>query len=273
MKLVSWNMAHRKAAWYELLETGADIALLQEAAEPPSDVVAKVAVDSAPWQTYGADAVRPWRTAVVKLSDSIDITWLNPVPLEQATAEDLPVSQRGTLAVAKVRAFDGESFLLASMYGLWERPHPAVASNWIYADAAVHRVISDLAALVGRQQGHNIIAAGDLNILYGYGEDGSPYWASRYGTVFQRLEAMGLPFVGPQFPNGRQATPWPRELPPDSKNVPTYYTVKQAPAEATRQLDFVFATSRLSDRITVQALNSPEEWGGSDHCKIVIEIK
>ena len=29
-----------------------------------------------------------------------------------------------------------------------------------------------------------MLAAGDLNILYGYGENGSAYWAARYATVF-----------------------------------------------------------------------------------------
>ena len=37
-----------------------------------------------------------------------------------------------------------------------------------------------------------------------------------YATVFDRAEAMGLVCVGPQAPNGRQAQPWPSELPSDS---------------------------------------------------------
>jgi hypothetical protein len=42
-------------------------------------------------------------------------------------------------------------------------------SSWIHADASVHRLISDLSVLIGRQRGHKIIVAGDLNVLYGYG--------------------------------------------------------------------------------------------------------
>ena len=34
-----------------------------------------------------------------------------------------------------------------------------------------------------------MLAAGDLNILYGYGENGSAYWAARYATVFDRMRA------------------------------------------------------------------------------------
>ena len=36
-----------------------------------------------------------------------------------------------------------------------------------------------VSALIGRQRDHKIIAAGDLNVLLGYGEYGSPYAASR----------------------------------------------------------------------------------------------
>ena len=35
MKIISWNIAHRSQCWKRLLETDADVALLQEAAEPP----------------------------------------------------------------------------------------------------------------------------------------------------------------------------------------------------------------------------------------------
>ena len=79
---------------------------------------------------------------------------------------------------------------------------------------------SDLSALVTSQRGLASVA-GDLNILLGQGEQGSVYWQARYETVFTRMEAIGLPFVGPQHPHGEQCTPWPSELPKDSRNVPT----------------------------------------------------
>jgi hypothetical protein len=121
---------------------------------------------------------------------------------------------------------------------------------------------------------HRVIAAGDLNILYQYGEHGDSYWTARYGTVFDRAEAMGLRFVGPQAPDGRQANPWPAELPEGSLNVPTYHTSKQGPMGATRQLDFVFVSHALADRLTVRALNTdPPEWGPSDHCRVAIELQ
>jgi hypothetical protein len=125
-----------------------------------------------------------------------------------------------------------------------------------------------VAALVNSSRGHRLVIAGDLNLLHGYGEYGNPYWAGRYQTVFDRAEAMGLTMVGPRFPNGRQADPWPTELPQGSIAVPTYHTSRQGPGGATRQLDFVFASRELSDRLLVHARNEPGEWGPSDHCRV-----
>lgn len=143
----------------------------------------------------------------------------------------------------------------------------------VYADASVHRLISDLSALVGRQKGHKIIAAGDLNVLYGYGEGGSRYWKPRYDTVFSRMEALGLPLVGPSLlEGGRPPDLRPSELPPRSTTVPTFRTAAARPETASRQLDFVFASDSLKDRLHVRALNAPEEWGPSDHCRVLIEL-
>ena len=160
------------------------------------------------------------------------------------------------------------------MYSMWENPHSSTDSGWIVSDASAHRLVSDLSAFIGTQDGHRILAAGDLNILHGYGEHGNEYWAGRYGSVFDRMEALGVPFVGPQHPCGRQADPWPDELPPESKNVPTYHTNRRTPGTATRQLDFVFASKGMADSVCVRALNDPDpdKWGPSDHCRIEIEV-
>ena len=114
------------------------------------------------------------------------------------------------------------------------------------------------------------MAAGDLTALYCYRDN--DYWKRRYDTVFDRMEAIGLPLAGPRRPGGRQAEPWPAELPTDSLNVPTYYRPRQALATATRQLDFAFASEGLTDLITIRALNFPAEWGPSDHCRVLIEL-
>ena len=91
--------------------------------------------------------------------------------------------------------------------------------------------------------------------------------------MFDRAEALGLLFVGPQAPNGRQADPWPEELPPDSLCVPTFHHNRQDPTTATRQLDFVFISKNLAGHVDVSALNAPETWGPSDHSRVRIDIQ
>jgi endonuclease/exonuclease/phosphatase family metal-dependent hydrolase len=272
VKLISWNIAQRVDAWRLLVGSDADIALLQEATAPPADVAAMLDVDAAPWQTAGAGRNRSWRTAIAKLSDRVEVQWLETKPLHDAHPGELGVSRLGTLAAATVTPSSGAPFIVVSIYALWEKPHRVTGSNWIYADGSVHRVLSDLSMLIGRQGNHRILVAGDLNILHGYGEGGSSYWASRYATVFGRMAALGLAFLGPQAPGGRRADPWPSELPRTSDNVPTYYTSFQSPLSATRQLDFVFASNGFAERVRVKALNEPDQWGPSDHCRLEIAV-
>ena len=228
--IVSWNIAHRPEPWRSLLNMGADLALLQEAAEPPPEIAQCIDVNPGPWHTAGADANRPWRVAVARLSDHVRADWIESKSIEEADSGELAVSRLGTLAAATVTPPDGAPFVLVSMYAPWSSPHTSTGSTWIVSDASAHRVVSDLSAFIGGQQQHRILAAGDLNILRGYGEGGSTYWAARYQTVFTRMEALGLSFVGPQAPHGRQADSWPTELPQESKNVPTYHSTRQTPA-------------------------------------------
>lgn len=273
MKLVTWNIAGREEAWRYILNIDADLALLQEAAEPPDDVAKLIEVNPAPWRTAGAGKNRPWRAALANLSKKYETQWLESKSIENANPGDLAVSRLGSLAAALLTLPSGEKIVVISIYAVWEKHHYSTGSSSIYADASVHRLISDLSVFIGQQTGHRIIVAGDLNVLYGYGEHGSAYWASRYETVFTRMSSLGLKFVGPQAPRGSIASPWPSELPHTSNNVPTYHHNRQTPATATRQLDFVFASKSLCERVQVTALNEPEFWGPSDHCRVEIEIE
>lgn len=272
LRVLSWNIAHCTDGWRALTECDADVALLQEACEPPSDIASRFDLDTDPWRTVGL-CKRPWRTAIVGLNPNIRIDRFVTRPLCESTQAELGVTRPGTISAARVEDPDTkEVFTLVSMYALWEKSHTTASSSLIYADASAHRLISDICMLVGRENGHQVIAAGDLNILHGHGEHGNRYWASRYQSIFDRFTAIGMKFVGPQFPNGLQAVPWPKELPTDSFNIPTYRTNRYAPETATRQLDFVFASTDISNKVQTRALNSIVEWGGSDHCKILIDV-
>ena len=272
VKIISWNIANKYEPWHWLLDSDADLALLQEAGEPPPEVVGCISVGPDPWCIPGADGKRRWRSAVVKLSDRVEVDWIEAQSLVETGWDGLAASRPGALAAAHVTPRQGDPFVAVSLYAVWEGPHSSTGNQYIFADASAHRLISDLSRFIGSDRKRGILAAGDLNILHGHGEHGSGYWAARYQTVFDRMEALGLTFAGPQAPDGRQADPWPAELPLESKNVPTFHHNKQTPATATRQLDFVFASQGMSDSVRVRALNDPEQWGPSDHCRLEIEV-
>lgn len=171
-----------------------------------------------------------------------------------------------------------EPFVAVSMYGRWESPHPSVKTAWNmggYADSSVHRIISDFFAFIGHEnpQTHRIVAAGDINITRGYGHGDDPHWEARYRSVFERMGAIGLEFIGPQAPDGRQAETLAIGEPADSRNVVTYYLRGKNPETASNnQLDYAFASRGFHKSVQVRALNSVEEWGASDHCRLLIEI-
>jgi len=270
IKIVSWNIARREKCWESIFESDYDIALLQEANKPQIAIPESVEINPGEWRTAGV-AKRNWRTAIVKLSDKVDLEWVNCRSIDIAGVHDLPVSREGSLAVAKVIPKDGsESFFVASCYSVWEKPMSFAKSSWIYADASVHRVISDISGLIGSKKKDRLLLAGDFNSLNCYGENGDKYWGNRYSSIFERFEAIGVPFIGPKFPNGRQANPWPEELPENSLCVPTFHTTHQKPKTATRQLDFVFASKNIEAK--VKAKNGIEEWGASDHCQLEITL-
>ncbi len=214
---------------------------------------------------------------VVKLSDRVDVEWFKQIsPISEGNPDEIGVSGIGTIAAARVTPKDAEiqPFIAVSMYGRWLGPHASTGSSWIYGDASVHRIISDLSTFIGHENPgtHRIVASGDLNIFHGYGDAGDPYWEARYRSVFDRMNAIGLEFIGPQAPNGRQAADPPAAQPPGSRNVPTFTPIGQTPAQARSQLDFAFASRGFHESINVRALNEVDEWGSSDHCRILIEI-
>jgi len=270
LTVISWNIARKPAAWRTLqADPPVDIALVQEGIPPEAGLVGEsVPGSDAPWQTAGGK--RTFCAAVARLSDRVTLHRVEHSGLSEAAESVFAVSRPGSLAVADVECADGERITVVSMYAAWER---ARGGKLVYADGSVHRLISDISFLLDAQRGHKVIAAGDLNVYFGHGENGSAYWRDRYLTIFNRMEAIGLPFVGPQFPNGCKPDPWPPHVPLESKNVPTFRTRPSDPTSGAHQLDFVFASRELRERITVNAMNSASEWGPSDHCRVRIELR
>jgi exonuclease III len=239
-------------------------------APPPGCALEVLPATGARWRTAGWEK-REWRTAVARLSNRVSLTTVPTLAVDESTGQaQWTVSRNGTIAAADVIVQSSVAFTAVSVYAPWEY---AFQGKDIWADGSAHRILSDLSVLLWADR-PCVLVAGDWNILRGYGEHRSPTMAKRYQTVFDRAQALGLQFVGPEAPDGgRQAEPWPAELPQGSKCVPTFHHSQQTPASATRQLDFVFATGQLAERVrAVRALNDPDEWGPSDHCRVVIEV-
>lgn len=275
LRLVSWNVQKRDEPWRLLAaDETLDVALLQEAKPPPVDVTCEVIPtrdSECRWTMAGYK--QPFRTAVARLSDRVTVRGRRTVSLDVDGGDAVRVSRPGTLTAADVE-YAGETITCVSAYSVWEYllHDPPRQKPEIISDASAHRLISDISVLIALRK-HKIIIAGDFNILRGYGEHGDRYSGRRYGTVFDRMEALGLRCVGPAAPNGRQADPWPDELPQDSMNVPTYHSTSQTPATASRQLDFVFASESIADRVSVRARNEVSDWGPSDHCRVIIAVE
>jgi hypothetical protein len=185
-----------------------------------------------------------------------------------AGPRELGVSRPGTLTVATMKIVaTGETILLASVYGQWESP--ISGGGGIFADASMHRILSALSPLLSWPE-LPLILAGDFNCVLGLDEGRyGAKWAERNAGVFGRLEDMGRKLVGPQHPNGSQAAAPPAALPKDSRNVPTFVTNR---GNRVNQLDYCYVSRELADRVSVRALNSVDEWGPSDHCRIAIEL-
>ena len=270
IKIISWNIARRLNPWRCLPGSGADIALLQEVRPQPKDMEERIKIDRP--RSFPNEAHKG-RTAIAKLSDQITLKWLTPVPLNQRESEyHFEVTHPGSISAAIVTPSKGKPFTVISFSAEYEYPYH---SSWKITDASLHRVISDLSLFIGRERAprRRIIAAGDLSVYRGWGKGKSGYWKRRYKTVFDRMEAIGMPFVGPEYPNGRQTEPWPEWLPKDSKNVPTY----RHSSGTEYQLDFVFASESMKDSVKkVTALNYSDDWGPkppSDHCQIEILVE
>ncbi len=296
--VVSWNIAKKREPWRELARMDVDVALLQEAGPPPEDVARlgdatlppaeggfldigpQEAWDSHSWNSdwwhgRGWNALYDRWPMVVKLSDRVEVEWFKQIgPVWGNGIDEIAVSGIGTITAARVTPKDGtiEPFIAVSMYGRWLGPHPSTVGDWIYSDASAHRIISDLSTFIGyynRPSEHRILAAGDLNMSF----KSANQFDHRAQTVLDRFQAIGLDYLGPQYPAGRRADPIPPHLNEASLDVPTYYNMpSNTPIGASVQLDHVFASRGFHEDVSVRAMNGVDEWGSSDHCRVLIDV-
>lgn len=283
IKIVCWNIAKGKDPWdwlSKMAEDGeADVAVLQEAGVAPEDLKEsaehnhKLSTNPLKFDRF---------PLIVTLSKTVTVeTFKQKPPISDLYCDEIGVSDIGTIAAAKIYPVGqpDKHFIAVSMYARWLTSHQLAPGNWSVSVNSAHRIISDLAALIGNTKddpaSHRILAAGDLNMIYGAcGTTLSvPKWER---TVWDRMYAMGLEFMGPQHPDGRKPEKGiiPSDVCSDTKNVPTYYKKKngKGPKDAANQLDYVFASNGFHDQVSTKALNEISEWGPSDHCRLKIEV-
>ena len=280
--VVCWNINRSREAWNELFAMGADLALLQEVGKVPAALPPGCEIGGNSHWTSGRSARWP---AIVKLSDRVDVEWFDPVPVATVDQEwnledtEIPVSDVRTIAIAQVTPRGGEPFIAVSMYARWLGYHPSAVAgkgnSRMHSDASMHRIISDLSVFIRHwdPSRHRILLAGDMNAYYGekFEEgNGKPY---REVSAFDRLDQLGLAFMGPQQPDGRgSACGLDKSLPADTQNVATRRVVRKEHVVSENQLDYVFASCGFHKSIRTRALNGVDEWGVSDHCRILIEV-
>lgn len=283
--VVCWNIDGKHDPWRQLIDMDADVAVLQEARKPPKDVAPHVEIG--PTDHWCSTDYPTW-PLIARLSNRVKVDWFTPVPpsrvrtskAKNVSESELAVSDVTTIAAARIRPIDGEPFTAVSMYARWLGYHPLATAGGgnsrMHSDASMHRIISDLSVFIRHwdPSTHRILLAGDMNAFYGEKferGDGKPY---REVSAFERLASLGLEFLGPQFPYGQPSQPEvvDASIGPKTKNVPTFRTTKNDPESAKNQLDYVFASRGFHESVRTRALNEVDEWGSSDHCRILIEV-
>ena len=282
--VVCWNIDGKHDSWRQLIEMDADVAVLQEARKPPKDVAPHVEVG--PTDHWGSIDYPTW-PLIARLSDRVKVDWFTPVPparvgtgkAKNVRDPELAVSDATTIAAARIRPVGGEPFIAVSMYARWLNYHPfAIAdrgNSTIHSDASMHRIISDLSVFIRHQDPstHRILLAGDMNAFYGelhHRGNGKPY---RETSAFDRLHQLGFAFMGPQQPDGRGSScGLDKSLPTDTRNVATRRVIRKERVVSENQLDYVFASCGFHKSIHTRALNEVDEWGASDHCRILVEV-
>ena len=264
MKIVCWNMAHSRRSWDALVQMAdVDIALLQEASRLPAEFRHTVEVDRRLWDKRHSDWM-VYPSVVARLTDRVSARFIENRPIGDPYSHDFYTSEWGTLGAAVVKSDDQiEPITVVSMAaGGDSYTRESGSPSRREAIGSVHRLISDLARLVGRRS--RVIAAGDWSINRGWSSHPTAIWNERealhFRTAFDRMRALGFRHL---MPEGRRGY---------HDDVVTFKPIGMPPAEAWGQLDYVFATENIADHVTVRALNQPDEWGPSDHCRLVIDF-
>jgi hypothetical protein len=266
VRLLCWNLGSGKATWADVESAeGHDVALVQQALDPSGRTrLQTVPRGGSPWGIGRT----PARTAIAQLSDRVQVAEVATAPIDADEPGPLGVSRLGSLTVATLTvAATGDEIDVASVYGQWDAP--ATGTTDYYADAAMHRIVSDLTPLIV-DGARPLVIAGDFNSVRGRATDGPDQrTAARRAGIFDRMDALGLHLAGPCAGTGGRETPAVDGSGADRGDVATFGA---APGDRNQQIDYCYVSDDLASRTTVVALNGDAEWGPSDHCRISIEV-
>jgi hypothetical protein len=114
---------------------------VQEARPPQGDLATRVIPPvEDQWGTAGWPK-RDFRSPIAAVSDRVTLSPRPTVAIDQATEQQhLSVGRLGTITAADVNVDGQTQFTAVSIYALWNR----TPSSGVYADAAAHRILSDL---------------------------------------------------------------------------------------------------------------------------------
>ena len=253
MKIISWNMQNKSESWRFLLGTrhdDYDFAFVGESCDPRPRVGKLVRecgwdIPLDTWDKQPGEKRKRYRQEVLGIRGGWQIERLDRHAVVDAAPAPPGLDQVPSIFRrwhrASVAKRGGEEFCLVCVVSGHRQ-----AQSLPELIQGVRSVLKDRSSLP-------VIVAGDLTT----NRDDSE-------AMFSRMKDKGLPWVGPTGPNyihvaGR--TPHQRETPTD----------------AHRHLNHVFVSDEIADRVTVTALNDPDEssssfWGPSDHCRILTEI-
>ncbi len=254
MKIVSWNMQNKKESWRFLVtqHQDYDFAFVGEACVPPGSArrSANAAGWNVPYETWDlqpGETRRKYRQEILGIRDGWTIARLDRNQVVDAAQP--AVSDR-----------------VDRIFRRWHRAAVATKDEselCLVCVVSGHSQAQSLPSIVSgvrsvlEMQGHNgampMIVAGDLTTN-----------ETKSKAMFAEMHRIGLTWAGPCGANyihvsGRKADQ------------------RETPATAHRHLNHVFVSEQLADRVTVSALNDPDEkhpnwWGPSDHCRILIEV-
>jgi hypothetical protein len=171
----------------------------------------------------------------------------------------------GTVAVAEVES--NEHLVVVSAYGLIDRG---------YADATVHRILSDLAPLIDERRARRMVIAGDLNVTTQWSVKHSSFLRGYHKECLARDRELFARFAALGFHNLVRRSDAEGPLPgcecADGPACRHVQTQRHEKSSFPWQNDYVFVTADIVEREPVlEVFDQEDAWELSGHCPVVIE--